>query len=383
VLREVELLAERLRRHPLSFSVDVSGRRLRAVVDEAALAQLVYAGGQAAIYGMLPAAVHTALHGDPAALFQLLARTQLEGLALMHSSSISIAAYAATDCHDYPHVFSYLDDPAARRSAYQQALADLPGDDVWPFSASGWAGAGFEGVDDCIGWLADSSSLGATPPISPGSPMPDVPVLVLSGDLDANTPTEAGRLAAAGFAHATVLEIPNAGHTPGDDADCAIAIAMQWVSTLKADRRGCEADPISVAVASAKRAAELPPVSVRGERVSRKVRTALALSVAVVEDLGRQSGLVRFFGEADALRSGRYVLVNEEGKDVLLERVKVVSDARVRGRLTMDDDQVVGSLTLLGRGVPDGTLKLKVSADGTGRARGKLGGRPVDVRFTM
>jgi pimeloyl-ACP methyl ester carboxylesterase len=44
--------------------------------------------------------------------------------------------------------------------------------------------------------------------------MPDVPVLVLSGDLDANTPIESGDAAAAQFPHATHKVIEGAGHTP-------------------------------------------------------------------------------------------------------------------------------------------------------------------------
>jgi pimeloyl-ACP methyl ester carboxylesterase len=41
-----------------------------------------------------------------------------------------------------------------------------------------------------------------------------VPVLVLSGALDANTPSSAGQQAAAQFAHADFIEVPHAGHTP-------------------------------------------------------------------------------------------------------------------------------------------------------------------------
>jgi pimeloyl-ACP methyl ester carboxylesterase len=382
VLREVAQLADRLRAHPVSFSVDVGGHRQRTVLDEAALAQLLYAGGQASTYGKLPAAVHSALHGDRAALQQLVAGAQLEELALLHYPSFSVAAYAATECHDYPHVFSYADSPAVRRVAYQRALSDLPAEDVWPFSAAGWAGAGFEGVDDCIGWPADSSPSGSPPasgsPLEPGATMPDVPVLVLSGDLDANTPTEAGRLAAAAFQHSTVLEIPNAGHTPGDDVACANAVARHFVATVTVDRKGCVAEPVPVARPAARTAATLPAVTAAA---GRQVRTALAVTVATAEDLRRQAGLVRFFGSSDALRSGRYQLVTEDGADVLLQGVKVVADARVGGRLTLGDEDVVGTVTLTGRGVPDGRLSLRLSGDGSGRATGKLAGRAVDLRF--
>ena len=41
-----------------------------------------------------------------------------------------------------------------------------------------------------------------------------MPVLVLNGDLDANTPSASGRDAAAQFPNATFVEIAGAGHTP-------------------------------------------------------------------------------------------------------------------------------------------------------------------------
>ncbi|MFI5933082.1 alpha/beta fold hydrolase [Actinoplanes sp. NPDC051494] len=51
--------------------------------------------------------------------------------------------------------------------------------------------------------------------------LPDVPVLVLSGDLDANTPTVSGREAAAQFPHAEVVEVEGAGHTPAQSPEGA------------------------------------------------------------------------------------------------------------------------------------------------------------------
>jgi hypothetical protein len=210
--------------------------------------------------------------------------------------------------------------------------------------------------------------------------MPDVPVLVLSGDLDANTPTEAGRLAAAEFRRSTVVEVPNAGHTPGDYAECAAAISIRFVATLKAGLGACAATPVPVSPAFATRAAALPPVQAR---TGRTVRTALAVVTATLQDLNRQSDIVGYFGEADALRSGRYRLVTEDGADVRLRAVKVVSDARVQGRVTLDDEKAVGVLSLAGRGVANGKLKVRLSVDGTGRASGTLGGHHVDVRFRV
>jgi pimeloyl-ACP methyl ester carboxylesterase len=70
---------------------------------------------------------------------------------------------------------------------------------------------------------------GGTPPARHAA-MPDVPALVLSGDLDANTPSSAGRKVARQFAHATFAEIPNAGHTP-TDTPRGLQLALRFVAS--------------------------------------------------------------------------------------------------------------------------------------------------------
>jgi len=61
-----------------------------------------------------------------------------------------------------------------------------------------------------------------------------VPVLVLSGDLDTNTPPLARRQVARRFRHATWALIANAGHTPTAGSACAGRLAMRFVQTLAA-----------------------------------------------------------------------------------------------------------------------------------------------------
>jgi pimeloyl-ACP methyl ester carboxylesterase len=56
-----------------------------------------------------------------------------------------------------------------------------------------------------------------------------VPVLVLSGALDANTPSSAGQQAAAQFAHADFIEVPHAGHTPTNTRR-GLALALRFLA---------------------------------------------------------------------------------------------------------------------------------------------------------
>ena len=47
----------------------------------------------------------------------------------------------------------------------------------------------------------------------PAGSLPDVPVLMLSGQMDLRTPVETARSAAADWPHAQVLTIPDTGHS--------------------------------------------------------------------------------------------------------------------------------------------------------------------------
>ena len=69
-----------------------------------------------------------------------------------------------------------------------------------------------------------------------------MPVLVLSGDLDPNTPTEEGQLAAEQFRDSQVIEVPNVAHVPESHTGCAAAIEMNFVRTLRVGDTGCLAD---------------------------------------------------------------------------------------------------------------------------------------------
>jgi hypothetical protein len=67
-------------------------------------------------------------------------------------------------------------------------------------------------------------------------------VLVLSGDLDPNTPTEEGHLAAQQFRHSWVIEVPNVAHVPESHSGCAAAIEMDFIRTLQVGDTSCLAD---------------------------------------------------------------------------------------------------------------------------------------------
>ena len=288
---------------------------------------------------------------------------------------VAFAPNFAVACHDYPRPFSYADSPSARRVAYRRALRALDRRDFAPFSPAAWAHSGIEGSDNCIDW-PDHATAG--PALPPATPMPDVPVLVMSGDLDANTPTSAGRELARRYPSATFVEIPNIGHPP--DADpCATRLGLRFVATRAADEGACAntGSPPQVAGHDPVRAAGVPLVQGAGTRAERR---ALSVIVATVADLGERAPLLAPYRVLGGLRGGRYVA---RGGRVRLAGVRVVRDARISGALIPGERGTTGTVRITGRGVPDGRLRVRLSAAGRGRATGMLGGHRVDLAFGL
>jgi pimeloyl-ACP methyl ester carboxylesterase len=217
VLRDLSTLATTLRRHPATLDVVYDHKPYRVVLDEWALA-----GAVAKIYSVVPdekaelglaKAAAAAVAGDLEPIRgvvrdHLIAQADA---ATAGPRTVSMAASWATTCHDYLRAFDYADGFAARRRDYDRHVARLDPAGFRPFSPVAWVTRDSFDTGACLRWPDDPA---ARPPFGPGARLPDVPVLVLSGDLDANTATAAGRAAAAQFPHATVIEVPGAGHTP-------------------------------------------------------------------------------------------------------------------------------------------------------------------------
>lgn len=376
VLRDVGRLATRLRSRPVSFTFRVGGEPVRARLDEGALAELVFTGGDPAAFGRIPAAVASALAGDFASIQRLVENKALQYAAILSDPSFSFAQNLATHCHDYPRAFSYADTPAARRAAYDRALKAIDSHAFWPFSPDAWTQTS-QASAQCLDWPNDPS---AGSPLPAGTRFPDVPVLVLSGDLDANTPSSAGRQAAGQFLHATFVEIANAGHTPAGSNACAFNLGVRFVATLQVNAQACArtGTPPQVAGPAPRRAAELPLVPAAGTRAERR---ALGLVVVTAGDLIEQGGILEALGAAGGLRGGRYVMRRDGA--VRLVGVRVVRDASVSGVLRLARAGLTGTMRLTGPGVAAGQLRVQLTEAGRSRATGTLNGRRVDFTFRL
>ena len=274
VVAQVGRLARRLRRHPVTFTAQTPIGPVPLTLGERELANVTFGGGHPQVYGLLPAAVDAALDHDLAPLKRLVtvSRVSQVGGLLTDPTLFSNAAGAAASCKDYPRPYDLAAPPADRRAQYDRALAALDPATFRPFSADAWLNTGIDAGPKCLDWPADPT---AGSPLR-GHSIPDVPVLVQSGDLDTNTPVEQGRRAAAQFAHPIYAVVANAGHTP-DLTRCGQLMAIDFIKHLRTDPDRCAhaGRPPAVAARPALHAASVSaPIRALGTCPPRRRRRA-------------------------------------------------------------------------------------------------------------
>jgi pimeloyl-ACP methyl ester carboxylesterase len=366
-------LARRLRHHPVHFTAHSPIGPAPLTLGEHELASITVSGDPA-VFGLLPAAVGAALRHDLAPLRRLVTVSRIEQVRgfLIDPSSFSNQAGAATSCHDYPRPYDLAAAPSERRAQFDRGLAALDRAQFRPFSPRAWLSTDIDAGPKCIGWPSDPT---AGSPLE-GRPIPDLPVLVQSGDLDTVTPVEQGRAAAAQFPHPIYGIVANAGHTPDQHEPCGVAMALDFIEHLTTDPNRCvhAGHPPSVARRPALRARQLHRPRVHAPA---PVRRAIAVALATLADERTVADYSGLTGAIDALRGGTYVVSEDR---VRFRSARVVRDAAVDGTLKIGPLATRADLRLRGRGVRRSKLTVRTSG-GTTRITGTVGGTQVKVKL--
>ncbi|MCU1644650.1 MAG: Carboxylesterase [Nocardia sp.] len=241
---DLTAVAARLRDKPITVQgkgpILLTEAKLGSLVFESATSNVGADPQTLTPLGILPAALHSAVRGDDAGLIEFVRRTTDE------PAYENIGLYITVACNDYAPLWSPEANLPQREQQFGEALAQASGG-FGAFSAPGFTAAQRDGGDACIRWPGIK---GLQRPDQVHTAMPDVPVLVLSGDLDAITPDANGKLAAAKFAHSTFLSVPNTGHVPDlEPSGCVVGIVARFVRTGTAGPTDCVATipPIVVA----------------------------------------------------------------------------------------------------------------------------------------
>ncbi len=122
----------------------------------------------------------------------------------------SVGQEMVVSCNDYPMLWDKAASWAQRRGQLTTAIEQYSGDDFAPFTAAEIALESDLFYRECLG--APPPTAFYEPAAADDAPAPDVPVLVIAGELDDVTSPEEARAAAALFPRAEFLLWRNAGH---------------------------------------------------------------------------------------------------------------------------------------------------------------------------
>jgi len=220
---DVVTLANKYAAKPLKGQVLLSGgRHTTKVVDGLELLSVILdadlSPGEAA---ELPAVMHAARLGNTQPLLRLAVLHDVSNQE--QSIDLSSALYAATVCRDGPFPWDPNTPVDARPAILQTAIAALPAGTLGPFGP--WSAA-FGNADFCLGWPGVTGDA----PLGSG-PLPNVPMLAVSGQFDMRTPTAGAQSVVARFPQGHLVVVPGVGHSTvtADPSGCAVNAVRTWM----------------------------------------------------------------------------------------------------------------------------------------------------------
>ena len=391
-IARIAALADALRAHPLhGTAYDADGVKLEVTVDPPAIALLA---GEAAygfpIYRELDGAARAYLDPvspDPAPLLRMVAEAEPPGSAGL-VRQFSEGLYIAAICNDYPQLWD-IEAPIAQRPAqYAASVAALRKTDpnaFYPFTIADWVHSPWSEYRTCIKWPAPSRYVF---PVPQPAHYPDVPTLVLSGDLDSLTSPEGARTVASRFSNSTFVAVTNGAHVTAtyEFGRCASNIVVHFVATKSAGDTSCASkyNEVRMVEAFPRRLADAAPAP-QGAVVHSPVsdrRLATVTSNTVADLLARWFD--NYSGHGVGLRGGRFSYRGSAQTTFTLRGLKWVDDVAVSGTLTWDrtTGALDASVTVTGPGTESGTLALHWNdwdVHAVASVQGTVGGRPLDL----
>ena len=351
------------------------------------------AGESPLVFVELDAALRAYARKDTAPLVRIVneAYAYQEGTVGAPAREYSMGQMVATSCADLPQAYDMSLPVAKRRAAFEAAIAArssaTPGLYA-PFTVEEWAASppdwSFLGL--CLNWPVASARHPHGQLLPPGAQMPDVPALLLTGDLDTVTTVGEGDQAAARYARAQRVIIPSAGHAVAlySTPSCAVGIVREFIASggapVDASCVATMVPPPRLLPVFASRLAGVPAAIMAGARpADLKAAAAAVYSAADVANRNRIVGRARGAG----LRGGSFRTERHSGA-LRLHAVRWTADLAVAGRLMIDaaTGAVAGRLSLGGNATGDVKIAWQTQGpQGVATIDGMINGRRV--RATM
>jgi pimeloyl-ACP methyl ester carboxylesterase len=387
-LEHIAPALELLRRAPVAAKARNGNGKLRSA-NASQLATVMF--GSAPAYASVretDAAARAFVSGDTAPLLRLMTETQVSvdsrdetRLPARFSSGLA----AAVMCQDAPQIFDMSLQPARRAVARDEAIArrkqSVP-DTYAPFTIDEYRGMplDYSFVDQCSDWPAIEATQAAYMAQVRNSPYPDVPALVISGDLDNMTPLADGKSVANRFRHGHQLVVPNGFHVnalPHSRSGCPADIARHFIETLEVGDTKCLAaiPEVRVLPAFALRVYDLQPArALEGNQASHSQLQIITGALLTVGDaIAHMGSNTTGFG----LRGGTFeIAAAADGKRLTLRDVRWTNDLRVSGTVVYPGRSGDGSADLTVIGPEEGgsgTLKAHWT-EGVAKARAQIHG---------
>ncbi|MBV8489463.1 MAG: alpha/beta fold hydrolase, partial [Candidatus Eremiobacteraeota bacterium] len=316
-------------------------RRDRALVTPTQVAFVMASAGlNPAAYRDFDAAARAYLAGDVTPLRRLVRDVyRYEEESGADYTDSSAALFVAASCSDNPVPYDRTLTVADRQAQWTriEAAQERRNPALYaPFTIAEFLGMppDYGYVNLCLNWPVPSAAHAPREPLLPDPRLPDVPALVLVGDLDTITTPQESAAAARLFPHAAYVVVRNTGHVTavGDVYDCAAAIVRRFVATLATGDTSC--------------ASRIPPrrlVSFFARTTSWRFSDRDAAIAAAQDALAR----IDAYGvtSGSGLRGGSFYVRNTDDLTaVTLDGAKWCDDAPVWGSVLFN--RVTGSATL-------------------------------------
>ena len=401
-ISHIQPLLDELRSHPFAArAADSDGRQRDFTADASQLAIVMFGSAPSfATARELDAAARAFTTGDRAPVLRLMAET-ISGVdsrdPTADATQWSAGLAAAVMCQDPPQIFDMRLEPVQRLAERDRAIAErkrtLPGTYA-PFTLDEYRGMplDYSFIDQCVEWPVAPVTHPASNVVAAEAQYPDVPALIISGELDNMTTTADGASVAAAFKHGTQVHIANSFHVnalPRARSDCAAGIARRFMVNLAVGDTSCasEVPALRLVPRFARHASELEAaVPLAGNRAdAEQLRWVSAAVMTAGDVLARLSGNAT--GEGVGLRGGTFRVVNDATTShVSLTGVRWTEDAAISG--TVDKPlarrgTVHASLQVSGPPEYTGQLSLEWPEGASGSAatiHGKLGNSAVLAR---
>ncbi|MEU6721501.1 alpha/beta fold hydrolase [Nonomuraea sp. NPDC046802] len=275
------------------------------------------------------AAAAAYLRGDPAPLRRL---TQvLPGQPQQPPESPEWAGFLAYRCGDGSFPFDRDASPAERQAQLRRHfLQERP---LAPYTPADLGRDITKDLDFCVRWPTPRHS----PPLPPRANLPSVPIMVVGGDFDTQSPDEVARALRA-FPRATFVRVPFAAHglaqTPGEMGECVRKAMQTFLTNHQIPDVRCTAENYRAIGSFPRTISDVAPIPATG--LSPEQQRLLAVTFATAADAVARRNPYSFthsrLDTQPGLRGGQ---VRFGDATITLEQVSLVRGLKVSGQIAV------------------------------------------------